>query len=170
MNKINFNIRPIEFEDASVIYEWKNNPQIFKYLGGGYKPQSLTEIQCYMNSLLKQTESNQRFLIVNEERQIPVGLVGLYNIKQIHGTCEIGIYIGNKEFQGKGAGSIAVKKIEYYAKNFLNLRKISLFVVSNNISAVRFWEKMEYCLVGTLNKERYIDGQYMDVQIREKFL
>ncbi|WP_249023884.1 GNAT family N-acetyltransferase [Enterococcus dispar] len=165
-----FTLRPIEIEDARYIYEWKNDSEIFKYLGGGYAPQSLADINNNISFLVKQSTSTKRFIIIHRETAEPVGLVGLYDINMVHRTCEIGIYIGNKKFQKRGAASIAVNRIENYAKQFLNLRKIILFVVSENKSAVKFWKKHNYQHVGTLTKHRYIDGKYADVELREKFL
>ncbi|WP_368251835.1 GNAT family N-acetyltransferase [Enterococcus sp. 2201sp1_2201st1_B8_2201SCRN_220225] len=170
MNKKLFDIRPIEIEDGKFIYTWKKDPTIFKYLGGGYNPQSLFEVNEFMPQLSKQSSKNKRFMIVNCQNEEPIGLVGLYNINVVHRTCDIGIYIGNRKFQGKGAATIAVKLIEQFAKNYLNLRKITLSVVAENQSAVKFWDKQKYSYVGTMKEERYIDGKYCDLEIREKFL
>lgn len=165
-----FSIRPIELEDDNYIYAWKKDPMVFKYLGGGYNPQSLHEVKEFMPQLSKQSNRNKRFMIVNSKTDEPIGLVGLYSINNTHRTCEIGIYIGNRNFQGQGAATIAVDFVEQYAKNYLNLRKITLSVVSENESAIRFWDKRGYSHVGTMKQERFIDGKYCDVQIREKFL
>lgn len=169
MNNL-FSIRPIEIKDGNYIYDWKKDPMVFKYLGGGYNPQSLYEVMDFMPQLSKQSTKNKRFMIVNSKTDEPIGLVGLYSINHIHRTCEIGIYIGDRNFQGKGAATTAVEYVEKYAKNYLNLRKISLMVVSENESATKFWNKQGYSHVGTMNQERFIDGKYCDVEIREKFL
>jgi RimJ/RimL family protein N-acetyltransferase len=97
-------------------------------------------------------------------------MVGLYNINWIHRCCEIGVYIGNKDQQGKGFGKEACILIEKFAREHLNLRKLKLYVVKENDKALSMWEKLGYRAVGVLKEERYIKGQYKDVVIMEKFI
>ncbi|WP_339102061.1 GNAT family protein [Candidatus Enterococcus clewellii] len=165
-------IRPFELNDVEKLYQWKNDKEIFKYLGGGYRPQSRYDLEKHMEALILHTMENQRFMIEVEQENdlVSVGVIGLYNMNFVHRTCEIGIYIGEKIFQGKGIASRALKDIENYAKNYLNLRKINLDVVKANEVAVQFWEKNGYKLVGTKMKHRLIDNNYFDLEIREKFL
>ena len=35
---------PIEMEDLELLKKWKNDDEVFKYLGGGYRP--ISEIQA----------------------------------------------------------------------------------------------------------------------------
>ena len=70
----------------------------------------------------------------------------------------------------KGYASEACVLIEEYAKNYLNLRKIKLFVVTSNVAAVRLWEKLRYKKIGEYEEDRYIEGVYRNVSIMEKFI
>lgn len=163
-------LRPMEIEDGKHLYKWKNSEEVFKYLGGGFKPQSFFELNEFLPQLCRITEKNYRFIILNAKNNLPIGLIGLYDINNIHRNCEVGLYIGDEDYLNMGIGTDALKLIEDYAKNYLNIRKISLSVVSENIGAVSFWEKNSYKLVGVKKEDRYIQGKYCDVEIREKFL
>ncbi|MDY4307603.1 GNAT family N-acetyltransferase [Enterococcus mundtii] len=96
-----------------------------------------------MNFCLNYVESQKKLPVYYFEckNNLPIGLIGLYDINNIHRNCEVGLYIGDEDYLNMGIGTDALKLIEEYAKNYLNIRKISLSVVSENIGAVSFWEK-----------------------------
>lgn len=165
----NVYLRPIKKDDLEILNQWKNDSEVFKYLGGGFQPISIDQQEQWMNSLIDLTGINKRFIISNQE-DYPLGMVGLYKINWIHRTCEIGIYIGQNESRGKGYGKEAVSLLEAYGKSYLNIRKVKLNVVMNNKRALNMWSNLDYDKVGMLKKERYIDGEYYDLGIMEKFL
>jgi RimJ/RimL family protein N-acetyltransferase len=97
-------------------------------------------------------------------------MIGLYDINWIHRTCEIGVYIGDKDARGKGYGKEACLLIEKYAKEYLNLRKIKLSVVSDNKSAINLWQSLGYKKIGEYVAERFIKGKYRNLVLMEKFI
>ena len=60
--------------------------------------------------------------------------------------------------------------IERFAKEYVNLRKIKLNVVSDNEKALNMWQSLGYIKVGEYIKERYIKGCYRDLTLMEKFI
>ncbi|MYL20107.1 GNAT family N-acetyltransferase [Halobacillus litoralis] len=162
-------LRPILKEDISHLNKWKNDEGIYMYLGGGFNPTSINQQEKWMDSMIDNTGDNKRFIICDTQNT-PNGLIGLYSINWIHRTCEIGVYIGNKNAHGKGYGKRACKLIEQYAREYLNIRKIKLNVVVENENAVNLWSELDYEQVGLLKKERYIKGDYKDLAIMEKFI
>lgn len=160
---------PIENEDLELLNKWKNDEEVFKYLGGGYKPTSKTQQAKWIDALTNNTFENQRYLILDEENK-KVGFIGLYGISPVHGTASLGIYIGEKESWGKGIASRAYKALEEYAKMYLNLRKIRLEVVEDNESAVNMYKKLGFYVCGEHKEERFIKGKYRDLLIMEKFI
>lgn len=162
-------LRPILRSDLTYLNKWKNDEDIFRNLGGGFLPVSIDQQEKWLDSMIDMTGNNRRFIICNYEDK-PVGMVGLYNINWIHRFCEIGVYIGDKAQQGRGFGKEACILIENFAKEFLNLRKIKLFVVQDNDMAVSMWDKLGYKVAGVLKEERYIKGHFRDVVLMEKFL
>lgn len=162
-------LRPILKSDIIYLNNWKNNENIYKYLGGGYIPTSIDQHEKWMDSIIDSTGNNKRFVICNLENQ-PVGMVGLYSINWIHRHCEIGLFIGDENSHGKGYAKESCILLESYAKSYLNLRKIKLNVVLNNESATSLWKSLGYEQVGQFKEERFIDGDYMDLVLMEKFL
>lgn len=165
----NLYLRPILKEDLVNLNKWKNDEETFKYLGGGFMPVSIDQQENWMDSMIDTLGSSKRFIIC-ENNTTPLGMIGLYNINWIHRTCELGVYIGNKESKGKGHGKESCELIENFAKEYLNVRKVKLNVVLDNEAAILFWERLGYKKVGELEEERFIKGEYKNLIIMEKFL
>ncbi|MDO4605282.1 MAG: GNAT family protein [Helcococcus sp.] len=168
LKKDNIVLRPILRSDLEKLNKWKNDEEIFMYLGGGFNPQSIDQQSIWIDKIINIDDKNKRYIIeINNEA---VGLIGLYNIHNIYQNCEIGMYIGERDFQGKGYAKEAYYLIERYAVEYLNMRKIKLFVVNDNTNAISFWSKLGFETVGILKEERYIKGRFRDLSIMEKFL
>lgn len=165
-------LRPLELKDYAALSEWNNDESIMKYLGGGYNPISPDLQQKWIENMIDTSAHsvNKRYMIVSKETNESIGVVGLYSIKWIHRTADLGLYIGDKKYHNKGLATEAGTLINIYAKRYLHLRKLNLFVVEENKKAYKFWEKLGFKFAGKLNQERFIDGAYKDVIIMEKFL
>ena len=162
-------LNPVEIEDINILNKWKNDEEIFKNLGGGYKPTSISQQKKWIESMTENTLENQRYMILSEEKE-KVGFIGLYGISPIHRTCTLGIYIGEKEYWGKGIASRAYKALEKYAKEYLNIRKIRLEVVKENEKAVKSYQKLGFDICGEFKQDRFIKGEFKDVLLMEKFI
>lgn len=162
-------LRPITKKDLPYLNKWKNDEEVYRYLGGGFMPTSIDLQEKWLESMMDLSGNNKRF-IINQLDSSPVGMIGLYDINWIHRTCEVGLYIGEKNAQGKGYAKESYHLLEKFAKEYLNLRKINLKVVYSNDAAAKFWESVGYRKVGILKEERFIKGTYLDLMIMEKFI
>lgn len=162
-------LRPIDKSDLPHLYKWRSDEETFMYLGGGFLPISIDQLNKWLDDMIDTTGNNKRFIIC-DNGSYPVGMIGLYDINWIHRTCEIGVYIGDKDARGKGYGKEACLLIEKYAKEYLNLRKIKLSVVSDNKSAINLWQSLGYKKIGEYVAERFIKGKYRNLVLMEKFI
>ncbi|MBU8757229.1 GNAT family N-acetyltransferase [Priestia megaterium] len=162
-------LRPILKKDITVLNDWKNDEETYRYLGGGFMPTSIDQQEKWIDSMIDTSGNNKRFIICDNEKE-PVGMVGLYDINWIHRTCEIGIFIGSKSAKGKGYGKEACTLVEKFAKEYLNLRKIKLNVVSDNEAAAYMWKSLGYRKIGEYVDERFIEGEYKGLILMEKFI
>lgn len=162
-------LRPILKTDIKYLNDWKNDEEVYRFLGGGFMPISIDQQEKWLDSIIDMTGNNKRFIICDNEN-LPKGMVGLYDINWIHRTCEIGIYIGDKTSHGSGYGKEACRLIEGFAKDYLNIRKIKLNVVIDNEAALNMWKTLGYVKAGELVNERFIKGEYHSLIIMEKFL
>lgn len=162
-------LRPIIKEDIGFLNKWKNDEEVYKYLGGGYMPTSIDQQMKWLDSMIDTSGNNKRYIIC-EQNNKPIGMVGLYNINWIHRNCEIGIYIGEKDKKCRGYGKESCELIEEFAKQHLNLRKIKLNVVCENNKALKMWLSLGYKKIGEYINERFIEGEYKNLTIMEKFI
>lgn len=161
-------LRPLLKEDIKYLNEWKNDYEVFKYLGNGFEPQSIDDQSKYIEELIKITDKNKRFIIVNDNK--PIGMCGLYNINLKNRNCDLGFYLGDKSQWGKGYGKVTFKIIHEYAFKNLGLKKLKLLVVEENTSAVNMFKKLGYETVGIYKEDRFIDGELKNVLAMEYML
>lgn len=72
-------LRPIVRNDLEKLNIWKNDENVYKYLGGGFQPTSIDIQNKWMEALMDTTGNNKRFIIENTNSEA-VGMIGLYSI------------------------------------------------------------------------------------------
>ncbi len=76
-----------------------------------------------------------------------IGNVQLTNISQ--GKAVFHIFIGEKQFWGKGIGKVATQLMIKYAKDVLGLEELSLVVLMNNKAAIRIYNAVGFVEVSS---------------------
>lgn len=163
-------LRPIEKKDLVILNKWKNDEKVFKNLGGGFMPMSIDQQSNWIDNLIDQTGNSKRFIICKKDTDSSMGMIGLYDINYINRTSEIGLYIGEISYQGRGFSKESALLLEGFAREYLNLRKLKLNVVEDNTSGLGLWKSLDYKEVGRYVEDRYIKGEYKDLVLMEKFL
>lgn len=136
-------IRPLESDDAKISWSWRNDSEIWKYTGSKPDKFITCEIESnWIENVLNQHDS-KRFAILADNTY--VGNVQLTSITDV--DAEYHIFIGDKNYWGKGIAGIATSQILRYAKNILNLQKVYLHVNSENKNAIRTYEKCNFIKV-----------------------
>lgn len=100
-----------------------------------------------------------------EHEEEILGLISLLNINYINRTAELHIMIGDSKNHGKGIGTFAVKHMLSHAFNNLNLRRIELGVLENNIPAIKLYEKIGFSKEGIKRESNYKNGKYISMVI-----
>lgn len=148
-------LRSLIIEDAKYMMEYINDDEIssnFKFTRYPFSQQN------FRNFIEKSwsDSTNIHFAIVTDEY---AGTVSLKNINKIDRTAEYAIVVRKNKW-GTGIAKEATNQIINYGFNTLNLEKIYLNVLSNNIRANKFYEKMGFELEGTFKNHVFINGKY----------
>jgi RimJ/RimL family protein N-acetyltransferase len=115
-------IRPLDESDALISWKWRNDPEVWKYTGNRPDVEITEKIEVeWINKVLSESTS-RRFSITIDD--LYVGNVQLTNITDF--DAEYHIFIGNKNYWGKGVSRLATNQILYYAKEVLGLKSIYL--------------------------------------------
>tara|TARA_Y100000588_G_C13810562_1_gene734919 strand:+ start:92 stop:661 length:570 start_codon:yes stop_codon:yes gene_type:complete len=156
-------LRQLDRSDLNETYlGWLNDSEVTRYLESRSSPYTKSKLKNYYDQ--HHGAQDIRFLaIVEINSGLHIGNVKLEPINWTHQTAVFGILIGEKSKWGKGYGTEATKLAVEYAFEHLNLRKVSLGVVTTNIAAVKTYEKLGFVTEGTKRQEVIICDKLEDV-------
>lgn len=151
-------LRPISIEFCSDNYvSWLNDKDVYRFLesGGDYTIERL-------KFFLTETEIKDIFFwaISIKQNHKHIGNIKIDPINERNGLGEYGILMGDKTEWGKGYAKEASIAIINYCFNKYNLRKITLGVIEENISAVRLYENLGFKREGLFIEHGIYDGKY----------
>ncbi|UYP45575.1 hypothetical protein NEF87_001860 [Candidatus Lokiarchaeum ossiferum] len=158
---------PINLNHVDLYDKWGNDQEV-RHLRHYEFPRSMDEIkERYLNSI-KATDKYS-FEVVLKEDDVPIGTCNLHEINWVSRTAEIGFFIGEKKYWGKGLGTEIASLITKYAFQELNLRKLKAVIYSPNLGSQKVFTKLDFHLEATLKGEEYIDGKYIDILFYVKY-
>lgn len=152
-------LSPIELDDAPKYAAWLNDPEVTEGLVMATAVISLSNER----EILARLAQEHAYAVVDKASDELIGNVGLLNVNHLHRTAEIGIFIGDKRFWGKGYGREAMGLLIDYAYAKLNLNNIMLRVYAFNERAVRCYEALGFKKVGELREALTVNRKSYDV-------
>lgn len=142
-------------------FEWFNDKNITKYQDKGTFPNSIEKQSDYYEYLLD-SKKDIVFAIVDKYNDKHIGNIGIHSIDYIHRKCEIGIIIGEKDQRGKGIAKHCIENMKNYIFNTLNLRRITVFIMHENIASIKSFESCGFIKEGVMKEYYYKNGTYLD--------
>jgi len=92
-----------------------------------------------------------------------VGMVSLTHIDYVHRNAEFHAIVGERESQNRGIGTAAARAMVRHGFFDLNLHRIYVTVLRDNISSIRMCEKAGFREEGTIREGAYKHGRYHDL-------
>jgi len=162
-------LSPININDAEKYTEWINDLNISINLGNAAGVYSIEKEKEILERLSKE---GYNFAIVDLKKDELIGNCGLMDINMRNGTGELGIFIGNKDYWGKGFGNESISLLLDYGFNILNLNNIMLRVSSFNKRAINCYKKCGFKEIGRRRQSNVVgikkyDDIYMDILVTE---
>ena len=154
-------LRALETADATEEYVgWLNDPEVNRFLVT--KSSTIDELRAYIAK--KSGQSDILFLgIFLKDGDKHIGTITLRGIDLVNGKATIAMMIGNKNYWGKGLIGEAMRLLIDYSFWELGLKEINLGVVTQNVSAVRAYEKMGFIEVERRMNVKYGDESYDEI-------
>ena len=147
-----------ELEVTQEYLGWINDQEVTKYLETGFFPTSEKQLLEFVRST---EDNNDLFLAIYDiKKNLHMGNVKLSNINWIHRTAELGIMIGDKQCWGKGYAKETISLITKYAFNKLNINKIHLGVIEENMPAIKAYQDVGFQIEGVLVNHLYNNGKF----------
>jgi RimJ/RimL family protein N-acetyltransferase len=97
------------------------------------------------------------------ETWVPVGNCSFHVQDWRVRSAELGIFIGDKAYWGKGYGSEVMRLLLAHGFGILNLNRIYLRVYENNQRAIRAYEKAGFVHEGRMRQAEFRNGGYEDI-------
>ena len=133
-------IRPLIEEDAYTSVKWRNDPDVFLYTGNTYKHEIKIENELEWIRKVTTNPNDYRCAIIADG--VYVGNIYLTDIDET--SAHYHIFIGNKEYWGRGVAKQASLLILDYAFNTLKLQSVLLRVRKENVSAYMLYKKLGF--------------------------
>jgi ribosomal-protein-alanine N-acetyltransferase len=160
-------LEPISTKFCSTKYvNWLNDPEIYQYLdnGGSYTYNLLFDY------LTKYTEQPVFFwAIITKKENKHIGNIKIDPINKNNQTGEYGILIGDKKTWGQGYAKEASKSVIDYCFKILELRKITLGVIKDNIAAVKLYQNLGFETEGIYKMHGIYNGKFCDALRMARF-
>lgn len=148
-------------EDTDLIVAWRNSDAVrrrFIYR----EPFTREGHENWIRDMLDTGRAVQ-MIICDLDTDRPLGSVYIRDIDRRHNKAEYGIFIGEPDARGRGVGTAAAKLMLRYCFEEQNLHRVYLRVLSDNLQAMRSYEKAGFVREGYLKGDVCIDGEYQDV-------
>jgi len=163
-------LRPFKTEDFKATFPWRQDGELRKLAQFHSFPVTEELEQDWIDSILKnRSDKTVYYAIENIEEKKLIGYFLLKDINWVNRVAWLGIIIGELSDRGKGYGKVSLELGLGYAFDYLNLRKISLEVLSGNKAAIALYNKAGFIEEGVLKKHFFFEAKYHDVKIMSLF-
>jgi RimJ/RimL family protein N-acetyltransferase len=152
-------LSPINVEDYEKYTEWVNDMEV---AAGLIFASKLIGPEAEKLALERLSTSGYNFAIVDAEKDELIGNCGFPKLDNLNRAGEVGIFIGNKDYWGKGYGQEVLKLLLDFGFNILNLHNISLKVYSFNQQAIKCYKKVGFKEAGRIREAKLIAGKAYD--------
>lgn len=151
-------IRPHSKKDIPLRVKWLNNPLVSIFIGDEPNKKTTFKKETVWFDSYKKNKHKKFFTIYSDNT--PIGFMGLSSINATNKNADLFIAIGEDEYRGKGFGKLGLKWLINYAFKTLELNKINLGVLDDNISAIKLYEKVGFKVEGEMKEEVFSNAKW----------
>lgn len=154
-------LRAIVAADVPLLARWSSDEEVTFFMFTGQRP--LTEAQV-AEDLQRAVASpaNAVFTVVERKSSRAIGSAGLYDVHPTARKAEFRVLLGDKRFWNRGYGTEVTELLTFYGFDRLNLNKVWLGVMAENVGAHRAYVKAGFQEEGRLREELYRNSRYYD--------
>ena len=143
-------LRKIEPQDLPFLYRWENDAAAWAD-GANHNPLSQQDLRAYIESTTGDIYRDGQLRLIIEQMgndksqmgNVSLGCIDLFDFDSRNRRAAIGMYIA-PEFRGKGVGHEAVKALEKYAFEFLNMRVLYAIIATSNKACTALYKNEGY--------------------------
>ncbi|MBA9025651.1 GNAT family N-acetyltransferase [Peribacillus huizhouensis] len=158
-------LREITEGDLKVINKHRSDKELITSLVTPFRYINNETDDKWFQSYQNNRNNNIRCVICTKESDEVVGVAYLLNIDWITKSAEFGIFIGELNYRGKGIGKKATIEMLQHGFNDMNLNRIQIRVLENNIPAINLYNKMGFKEEGLLREAIFKNNEYHNLII-----
>jgi RimJ/RimL family protein N-acetyltransferase len=159
-------LRKLRYEDIEYILEWMKDEELNQFFRFNSNEINLDTIKKFISNALE--DKGNLHLAIADEKDEYLGTVSLKNISDTDKNAEYAIALRRKAI-GTNTAAFATSEIIRIAFEELNLYKVYLNVLSFNLRAIRFYEKMGFVYEGEFVNHIMIRGRFSSLRWYAKF-
>jgi len=143
-------IRPLQVQDAYTSVNWRNDTEVFKYTGNTYDHEITVESELEWIRRVIVNPNDYRCAILADN--VYVGNIYLTDIQE--GVATYQVFIGDRNYWGRGVAKKASEIILNYAFRELKLERVYLRVKKGNVPAIMLYRAL--CFKEIESDEKWI--------------
>ncbi|NLY81584.1 MAG: GNAT family N-acetyltransferase [Clostridiales bacterium] len=164
METKNLLLRNTELSDCKCFYHWEKDPEIIEYLSIDKDIQYEDVVKDFV--LASIDPEMLMFTILSKSENTPIGRIIISRIASKEKSLDITkLYIGKKNYQGKGHGIELMEAMLQYVFFDLNMERVTLDYYVNNRRAELLYNKLGFKSEGVLRNSTIKDGKYYDLKL-----
>jgi RimJ/RimL family protein N-acetyltransferase len=147
--------------DGEALWRWNHDPELMRWMDAGYA-QPLAQVE----TRLGERDANEYGdVLLGVEALADGKLIGLVRLRDTEpetGWAELDVYLGEKEYWGRGLATDAVRTVCRYGFAKMRLHKVAPTVVTENLAALQVYRKVGFVEEGRLRQVFRRDGRWYD--------
>lgn len=143
MNSKRMKMRAMTVEDAGLLIEWYKQKDLMKHVG--FDDGLEVSLEKQQERIINQ-KNDERLLMLTLLDGTPIGECHYFNIK--NASCEIGIKIGDLNYQGKGYGKEGLQMLLAHLFGVLGIRMVFLDTLKENERAQNLYKSVGFKTTG----------------------
>ncbi len=155
-------LRPVEEKDAKAIFNYRSDSIVNQYQG--WIPKSLDDVHKFINKVSPKIDifdTWYQFVIIKNENNELIGDIGIHFLDSDKKQVEIGCTL-DKNQQGKGYATEALKETMNYLFNELNKRRVIGSIDPKNIKSIGLVERLGFRKEAHFKESILINGEWVD--------
>ncbi len=155
-------IRDITLDDKQAVFNYRSDAEANKFQS--WIPETLEDVEHFIdrnNKEFNQPESWYQVLITEKDTKTVIGDIGIHFFGAENLQTELGITL-NKDFQGRGYASEALKGVINFLFSDLKKHRIMTSVDPENIDSIKLMERVGFRKEGHFVKSLFWKNNWTD--------
>ncbi|MEL6529457.1 MAG: GNAT family N-acetyltransferase [Pseudomonadota bacterium] len=145
---------------------WLNDPEVTRFSNQRFRTHSRESCADYLASF---AGTRNLFVSVRDKTSgAPIGTMTAYR-NLYHGTCDVGIMIGARDYWGGGYGQEAWNLMTDWLITIAGVRKLTAGCLAANGGMVKLMERSGMVPDGIRKAQELVDGEPIDIVHYAKF-